>query len=483
MSGPKISVYTLTGRAKAIVNGQMRCEQQALACFVQTQDIIRNVHALCGSFDAQKKNIQLLVKRTGEGVEQLERLENVQEEIKTEAGKLLSELQSRVPHASVKYRITEEALAEKQAELKRLQALKKKAEQLKGKLESAFRQDRKNQSRIQESILQNLSTEQQEKKGESDLGFLHRDNEQNIQKIQESIIEDLSGVYSFEMEDDDAPKSFQDRKDAIKKELTELLKDDTLPDEMCKEIKQAIVSLLRIEEEKYLTTFDSVTVLGIFCKIDLFKQQEEQKAIEYAELVARYEALCSMAGVEASQWPYSETAAEHIKAKIEQLELQLVRQQEQAYISECVDEVMADMGYDLIGSREVRKKSGKRFRNELFTFNEGTAVNVTFSPDGQISMELGGLSRDDHIPTAEETEILTRDMESFCGEFAEFERRLRAKGIVIGNRIAMSPPSADYAAIININDYDISESTQVSMMNAAEKRRKQTGKKTMRSGE
>ena len=37
----------------------------------------------------------------------------------------------------------------------------------------------------------------------------------------------------------------------------------------------------------------------------------------------------------------------------------LVRQQEQAYISECVDEVMADRGYDLIGSRDVRKKSGK----------------------------------------------------------------------------------------------------------------------------
>jgi len=30
---------------------------------------------------------------------------------------------------------------------------------------------------------------------------------------------------------------------------------------------------------------------------------------------------------------------------------------------------MSDMGYDLIGLREVRKKSGKRFRNELFTFS------------------------------------------------------------------------------------------------------------------
>ena len=160
-----------------------------------------------------------------------------------------------------------------------------------------------------------------------------------------------------------------------------------------------------------------------------------------------------------------------------------MRQQEQAYISDCVDEVMADMGYDLIGSREVRKKSGKRFRNELFTFNEGTAVNVTFSPDGQISMELGGLSREDRIPTSEETEILTHDMESFCGEFAEFERRMLAKGVVVGQRIALSPPTAEYAAIINVEDYDISESTQISVMNASEKRRKQSEKKAMRRNE
>ena len=93
------------------------------------------------------------------------------------------------------------------------------------------------------------------------------------------------------------------------------------------------------------------------------------------------------------------------------------------------------------------------------------------------------MAREDRIPTSEETEILTRDMETFCGEFAEFERRMLAKGIVVGNRIALSPPTAEYAAIINVNDYDVAESTQVSVMNATEKRRKQAEKKVMRRGE
>lgn len=483
MSGPKISVYSLTGRARTIVVGQMRCEQQSLACFAQAQEVIRSLQSFSGSFDQQLRNVQLLMKRTSEGADQIAKIQSLQEEIKTEVAQITMELFAHTPHVSAKYRITEEAYAEKQAELKRLQALQKRAEKLKAKLDEAFSLDQKNIFRIQASIIQDLSDPDAGNPAEPDLSFLQRDNAHNIQRIQASIVDDLSGVYSFDLDEEAPDTSFQDKKDAIRKELSELLKDPTLPEGIIKEIKQAIFALQKIESMQYLTTFDSVTVMGIFRKIDAYKHEEEQKEAEYVELVARYEVLCSMAGEDAQQIPYSKSAVETINAEIERLALLLVRQQEQAYISDCVDEVMAEMGYDLIGAREVRKKSGKRFRNELFTFNEGTAVNVTFSPDGQISMELGGLAREDRIPTLEETEILTRDMETFCGEFAEFERRMFAKGIVVGNRIALSPPTAEYAAIINVNDYDVAESTQVSVMNATEKRRKQAEKKVMRRGE
>ncbi len=92
-------------------------------------------------------------------------------------------------------------------------------------------------------------------------------------------------------------------------------------------------------------------------------------------------------------------------------------------------------------------------------------------------MELGGLAREDRIPTVDESEVLTRDMESFCGEFREFERRMLEKGIVVGNRIALAPPAAEYASIINVNDYDVDASAQITVMNASEKRRKQAERK------
>ena len=449
MSGPKISVYSLTGRAREIVLGQMRCEQQSLVCHTRTQEIMRSLQTVTVRFDQQLKNLGLLVKRTSEGAEAYAGLLTLQKEIQAETAEIQREMAAHRPHASVKYRISEEILAEKQEELKKLQELKKRAEDLQKRQQKA----------------------------------LQHEEESHVEKIKESISEAVNGIVSFEIEEEEPDTGFQDKKDAVRKELSELLKDEALPEEIQSDIKNALFSLQRIEDMQYLKNFDAVTVMSIFKKIDQFKYEEEQTHAEYTEYCARYEALCAMAGEEAKQLPYDDLSMDILRTEVKRLELLIVRQQEQAYISECVDQVMADMGYDLIGTRKVQKKSGKHYRNELFTFNEGTAVNVTFAPDGQISMELGGLAREDRIPTAEETEVLTRDMESFCDEFDEFERRMLEKGVVVGNRIALSPPAAEYAGIINVNDYEIDASTQISVMDAKEKRRRQAEKKVMRRDE
>lgn len=188
MSGPKISVYSLTGRARTIVVGQMRCEQQSLACFARTQEITRSLQSFSGNFDQQIRNIQLLMKRTSEGAEQIEKLQSLQKDIKAEAAEIKKELVAHAPHVSTKYRITEEAYAEKQAELKRLQALQKRAEKLKAKLDAAFSQDQKNSSRIQASIIQDLADPDAGNPSEPDLNFLQRDNAHNIQKYRQALL-------------------------------------------------------------------------------------------------------------------------------------------------------------------------------------------------------------------------------------------------------------------------------------------------------
>jgi hypothetical protein len=193
-----------------------------------------------------------------------------------------------------------------------------------------------------------------------------------------------------------------------------------------------------------------------------------------------YEANTQLLGVPAEEIPFSEHAIALLDAKIRETEAAIQFREEQAYISRCVDEAMQEMGYSVLGNREIVKRNGKRFRNELYLFDEGTAVNVTYSSDGQITMELGGISTDDRIPSGEECTSLASDMRTFCDDYCEIERRLRQKGIV-AKRISILPPDAQYAQIINVSDYNLC--VAVSEYEAKKEKKQTTNAQTRRLGE
>ena len=136
----------------------------------------------------------------------------------------------------------------------------------------------------------------------------------------------------------------------------------------------------------------------------------------------------------------------------------LLAEKEQEYIASCLDEVMVEMGYDLLGNRTVVKKNGRRFKNELYSFGNNDAVlNVTYSDDGKISMEVGNADKSDRVPTSYEAEKLVDEMKEFCSDFAKIENKLQEKGVLLKTRISHLPPTADNAQVINISDYDIND--------------------------
>jgi hypothetical protein len=69
-------------------------------------------------------------------------------------------------------------------------------------------------------------------------------------------------------------------------------------------------------------------------------------------------------------------------------------------------------------------------------------------------------------------------MERFCDDFKEIERRLLAKGVILADRLSMLPPSAEYAQIINISDYQMTEDT--SKLQAKRQRKTATRRKALR---
>ena len=215
----------------------------------------------------------------------------------------------------------------------------------------------------------------------------------------------------------------------------------------------AKVVLEELQDEEHLKNFEAITVLPLLTEYR--KEVHEYEAVSDAYLQARaiYEALCQSAAVEPRDTRCSKAGLEMLHTEIENLQQRLAEDDERAYISQSIDEVMAEMGYDVIGQRHVQKKNGRHFINELYSYEDGTAVNVTYADDGKITMELGGLDTNDRLPDAAEAKQLCESMEAFCDDFSEIEKRLEAKGVVLKSRLALLPPSEDYAQIINVSDY------------------------------
>lgn len=262
----------------------------------------------------------------------------------------------------------------------------------------------------------------------------------------------------------------------LRRKLLTVKADPYLPPALLSRLEAALSGLETVESEAFLKNFASVTVSPLLkqCRETLEAQAACRE--EFEALYAEYLALCELYYYVPQQYPCCADSVETLRGEIKRISEAVAEDDEQAYISDCLDQVMAEMGYRVLGTREVTKKNGKRFRSELYTYAEGTAVNVTYSSDGKIAMELGGLDTADRLPDARETAALVGSMERFCSDFPEIERRLAAKGVVLAQRISMLPVSPEYAQIINTSDYAMTEKAE----KLQTKKQRATRRKAMR---
>lgn len=259
------------------------------------------------------------------------------------------------------------------------------------------------------------------------------------------------------------------------------------------QLEQIIVNAVRNETaaqaKKFLTQYqqngteafrNTLFITSIQPLIKQHQSEMEQYLLEeadYQQLLFQYADLCEELSITPEPQPWSPSAMKALRTKVDQMEQLLQQQEEEAYICQALDEVMQDMGYSLLGDRDVTKRSGKKFHHTLYAFEDGTAIDVTYSDDGQIAMELGGLDSQDRIPDHQETVYLCEAMEGFCTSFAQIEERLKHKGIVLRERIHMLPPSEENAQIINTSDYQLSAAP--SMLDISHQAAGNQGKKQM----
>ena len=287
-----------------------------------------------------------------------------------------------------------------------------------------------------------------------ELSDIAAQNEVKLQAHLDAAIDQGFTALSVEMKPADSV-STGDEKDKIRVQLLQMKKNNLLPVGMLEDISNAISRMDEIQDEDFFKNFSALTVSPLIKKCKRFLSEYEECHEEFEKLYSEYAALCELYCYTAQEYPCAAASIEFLKSEIQRMKETAIEEDEQAYISESLDEVMEEMGYTVLGHREVTKKNGKHFQNKLYTYGEGTAVNVTYSPDGKVAMELGGIDDTDRIPDAREAVLLCDSMESFCDDFKEIEKRLLARGIILADRISLLPSSAEYAQIINTSDYEM----------------------------
>ena len=428
MSGPKSSRYTLTPEQRRILAEQRKIERRKAVATDRIRKAQKQLLQIGGMFNAEKQIASELFNRTGN--------DNGMTTLISELETLITPIQPLVSRTNYEDVNSVEETANAVC------ACLKEAEKIASKISSIAATNEGNlKANLSEAVDQGFAT-----------SFA------DIKEIKTDTVASL-------------------RIEAAQR-LAQISKIDFLPHDYKSEISKASIRLEEIADEIFLKNFVAVSVNPLIKQANQFIAEYRECQAEFERLYTEYTALCELYYYVAQEYVCSRSSIQILEAEITRIKKAVAEDDEQAYISDCLDEVMVEMGYSVLGSREVTKRNGKRFRNELYAYGDGTAVNVTYSSDGKIAMELGGIDTSDRVPTAQETDKLCDSMEQFCDDFKEIEKRLLAKGVVLADRISLLPPDAEYAQIINTSDYSMEN--EADKIRVKKQRRKEKKKKALR---
>ncbi len=405
MSGPKTSRYTLTVEQRRVLAEQRKIEKRKAIAYENIKTNMKRLLKMKGIFHSDKTVALELKDRKGtdngffskmtELDELINHVRSISENLSSDDVDYLEEISNKVG----KHKIKANQLLEEITDIS---------------------------SKNEYELKMNLSSDIDKGNSTSFVDVVHTNKKSHVDEFREKIC----------------------------LELASLCKKEILSSEYKLKIEEIIEKFNNIADENFLKNYYSLTITPLIkqCNKILTDYTIYQK--EFEKLYTEYRALCELYYFIPQKYQCTYQDITMLKKEIKRINDLITQQEEQKYISESLDEIMEEMGYSVLGSREITKKNGKHFHNELYSYAKGAAVNITYSSDGKITMELGGTDTSDRIPDENEAYILCQHMESFCKDFKEIEKQLLFKGIIVKERICLLPPTQDYAQIINTSEYN-----------------------------
>ncbi len=425
MSGPKTSKYTLTAQQRRLLIEQLERELKINEEKAKINQYIFEIHNICNDFDDPLNQANELHKITGEATSFI----NQMLKIKTDSDDILL------------------------------------GTNLLG-------------SNLQELVVLRTKLERHVKSTKFTIAMLQKEKIEITKKLKQNLNQKIDSGFNLSFNNFQNDNAIVKSKNIILDELLLIGQEQNLSKILKMEIDATMQQLDLVENEEFLRNFKAVTVLPLLKKCTQYLNDYDKFSDAFYELFAKYKCLCENQNITPEIFEFSCEAIETLNNRISAIQVVAENDAEQTYISNAIDEVMEEMGYSVLGSRNVTKRNGTHFKNKLYSFDEGTAVNVTYASDGKVTMELGEIDNADRVPTDNESEQLCEVMETFCDDFKKIEKKLATKGVIVNNRISILPPNVEYAQIINTSDYEMK--TNAEKFEVQKVKQKQQGQKAMR---
>lgn len=199
---------------------------------------------------------------------------------------------------------------------------------------------------------------------------------------------------------------------------------------------------------------------------------------KFVDAYSVYRAMCQMLGRTPLYYRMNVDTVEadiaQMEADTRQLENEYIEKQKALEITRIFNEVMEEMGYEVLGTKSVTKKSGDVVNNTVFSYGEGSGIHVMDS-NGRITMEVVGIEDEKRELSDEEKDYLVGEQENFCDSYAQIQKELEKRGVVVKKKIKMSSPSREYSDIMSMEGYTCTESKakvkKLSSVNKKEKKK------------
>lgn len=201
---------------------------------------------------------------------------------------------------------------------------------------------------------------------------------------------------------------------------------------------------IKLRKEAFLLTRD---------KYDSGMEDVKKLRVELEDLQNEYEALCGLLGEEPEKMEKSslspEAEKELLEKRIGQKREALSKEREASYISESINEVMAELGYDIVAS-DYMSTPKRNIIHNLYDFGDRNILNVYASDNGSVMFEVTGIKEKEELTSMDKLRI-KEGMDRFCPQYQKIKEALALKGITICSENLL-PADVRYARTVDVEE-------------------------------